>query len=188
MRATRLLPLLLPALLLAAPGAAQQHPHGAGHARPDSARHGEHAGMRHEGTPTDSAAHARMHAEMMDEDAVRAAVRAFHDALAAGDTAAVVALLHPDVTIYEGGHAEDLAEYRAHHLAADVEFLRGVRQTVTDESLEMAHHGAMATYMAETRARGTFRDREIDSHGAETLVLVHTHDGWKVRHVHWSSR
>lgn len=181
MRSTRLLPLLLPALLAAPPAAAQEHGH-AQHA--DSARH---AAM-HEGMPMDSAARARMHAEMTDADAARAAVRAFHDALAAGDTAAVVALLHPDVTIYEGGHAEDLAEYRAHHLAADVEFLRGVRQTVTDESLEMAHHGAMATYMAETRAQGTFRDREIDSHGAETLVLVHTHDGWKIRHVHWSSR
>lgn len=120
------------------------------------------------------------------EAEARAVVEAFSEALAAGDSTRAVSYLHPDLVVYEGGHAETLAEYRAHHLGADMAFLTAVDQTTTAEHLEV--HGETALYLSEYTMSGTYRDREIDLHGTETIVLVRTTDGWKIRHIHWSSR
>lgn len=120
------------------------------------------------------------------EAEARAVVEAFSEALAAGDSARAVSYLHPDLVVYEGGHAETLDESRAHHLGADMAFLAAVEQTTTAEHLEV--HGRTALYLSEYTMNGTYRDREIDLYGTETLVLVRTTGGWKIRHIHWSSR
>ena len=62
-----------------------------------------------------------------DSAAVARTVEQFHRSLTAGDSAAVLALLSPDVVIQESGGQESRAEYRSHHLAADIEFARAVR-------------------------------------------------------------
>lgn len=120
------------------------------------------------------------------EQGVREVVEDFHAALVAGDSATVIALLHPDVRIYEGGHAETRAQYRSGHLRGDIAFLQAVESEKTWDQIIL--DGDMALYMSEDRKTGTYRDREIDSSGTETLVLVMTEDGWKIRHIHWSSR
>ena len=61
-----------------------------------------------------------------DSAAVAATVQRFHAALAAADSAGAMALLAPEVVILESGDSESRAEYRAHHLAADIEFARAV--------------------------------------------------------------
>ena len=61
-----------------------------------------------------------------DSTAILATVTAFHAALAAGDSAAALALLAPDAVVLESGEVETRAEYAAHHLAADIEFSRAV--------------------------------------------------------------
>lgn len=120
------------------------------------------------------------------ETAVREAVHAFHQALEAGDSARALALLHPEATVYEGGHAETRAEYRSGHLPADIAFARAVRRTtVRDEVIAL---DSAALYTSEYTARGRFRDRDIDAHGTESIALVRTPDGWRIRHIHWSSR
>jgi hypothetical protein len=43
-------------------------------------------------------------------------------------------------------------------------------------------------YTARTHTMGRIGDRDVDSNGVETMVLVHTPDGWRIRHIHWSSR
>jgi len=129
-----------------------------------------------EGAPTPAA---------FDEDAVRAVAREYHEALASGDSVRAVELLHPEVMIYEGGHAETLAEYRAGHLAADISFAQAVRsETIRVEVVDL---GGAALYLQESHTRGTFRDREIDSRGTETLVMVPLDDRWVIRHIHWSA-
>lgn len=117
---------------------------------------------------------------------VRAVVDGFSGALAVGDSTRAISHLHPDLVVYEGGHAETLDEYRAHHLGSDMAFLAAVEQTTTGDDLEI--RGETALYISEYTMSGTYRDREIDLHGTETLVLVRTPDGWKIRHIHWSSR
>lgn len=121
-----------------------------------------------------------------DEAAVRAVVQGFKDALADGDSTAALGLLHPDVVIYEAGHAESLAEYRAGHLAADMEFAAAVETTMLEQGVIVRPD--MALWVSESESKGEFRGRAIDSHGTETIVLLPTDAGWKILHVHWSSR
>lgn len=119
-------------------------------------------------------------------EAVTSTVRAFHGALAAGDSARALGLLHPDVRVFEGGHAETLAEYRSGHLTADMAFSGSVGRRVLEEHV---FGGAdEAVYLSEYRVKGTFRGEEVDARGAETMVLVREEDGWRIRHIHWSSR
>jgi ketosteroid isomerase-like protein len=35
---------------------------------------------------------------------------------------------------------------------------------------------------------GTFRGKEVSSRNAETLFLEKRADGWRIVHIHWSSR
>lgn len=121
-----------------------------------------------------------------DTAGARAAVLQFHEALARGDSAGALALLHPEAVIYEAGHAETVTEYRAGHLAADMEFAAGTEREILQEASSPIGRGVL--YVAETQTQGSFRDREIDSLGVETMVLEPSNDQWRIRHIHWSSR
>lgn len=120
------------------------------------------------------------------EAAVREVVEGFQAALAAGDSTAALAYLHPELRVFEAGHAETLEEYRSGHLTADIAFLRNVATETLRDAVVPGRE--MALYLREYAVKGTFRSREIDGRGTETLVLVPTEDGWKIRHIHWSSR
>jgi hypothetical protein len=37
------------------------------------------------------------------------------------------------------------------------------------------------------RRRGALGGKPIDVYGDETMVLVRGKDGWRIRHIHWSS-
>lgn len=164
--------LLALALLVAAVPVAGQEPERA-------------AGAHDRAAPEEGEGEAR-HDEDAVEGAVRETVAAFKEALRAADSATALALLHPDVRIYEGGVAETKEEYRSGHLGADMAFLGAVSSETTWD--EVVNGGGMALYTSRYRARGEFRGREVDSHGTETIVLVPTDGGWKIRHIHWSSR
>lgn len=113
-------------------------------------------------------------------------VDAFHTALKASDTEAALALLADDVLIYEGGGAEkSKAEYAAHHLEADMAFLKGVQQSVVAHSAQA--HGDVAWVMNQGKTTGTYKDKSIDSASTETMVLRRIDGAWKIVHIHWSS-
>lgn len=116
---------------------------------------------------------------------VRVVVQEFHGALAAGDSLAALALLHPDLVVYESGHAETLSEYRSEHLASDIAFAAATRREVRAESVTL--WGDVALYTSEAHTTGTWRGRDIDGGGTESMVLVRTPEGWRIRHIHWSS-
>ena len=114
-------------------------------------------------------------------------VQRFHDALAAGDSAAALRLLAPEVVIFEeGGVESSREEYREHHLQADIEFSRATKLEVLDR--HSAVMDRVAWVLTQGRVAGTFRDRTVDSDLVETMVLEAAADGWKIRHIHWSSR
>jgi ketosteroid isomerase-like protein len=121
-----------------------------------------------------------------DVDDAIAIVYDFHHALTVGDSARAIELLHPEAAIFEAGHAETVEEYRGGHLPADMEFAREVEREVVHERVIPVGDGVL--YLAEIRARGTFRGRSIDSQGVETVVLVPADGEWRITHVHWSSR
>lgn len=120
------------------------------------------------------------------EAAVRSAVESYGRALASGDSLAALALLHEDVVIYEGGHAETREQYRSGHLRSDIAFASAVKRTVIRHDVLIT--GDAALYTSEYTAAGRFRNRDIESHGTETMMLLRTADGWKIRHIHWSAR
>ena len=117
---------------------------------------------------------------------VAATVERFHRALATADSAGALALLTDDVQILESGGAEDRAEYRSHHLGSDIEFARAVPSQRTAANVRV--HGDVAWATSTSTTQGTFRERAINSAGAELMVLVRTPQGWRIAAIHWSSR
>ena len=121
-----------------------------------------------------------------DSTAVTATVRAFHEALAAGDSAGALRLLAADAVILESGARESRDEYAAHHLAEDIEFARAV--PVERSALQVTVSGDVAWVSSTSLMRGTYRGRAIDAAGVELMVLSRTATGWVIRAIHWSSR
>jgi ketosteroid isomerase-like protein len=113
-------------------------------------------------------------------------VARFHQALARGDSAAALALLAPDATILESGGAETVAEYRAHHLPADIGFARAVPGE--RGPLRARVRGDVAWVVGTSTTRGEYRGRPVNSAGAELMVLTRTPHGWRIAAIHWSSR
>lgn len=118
---------------------------------------------------------------------VVAAVDAFHAALGSGNADAVLALLAEDVMVLEEGGAErSREEYAGHHLPADMTFAAATEAEVTRRTAWI--EGDMAWVLTEGRTRGQFNGRAVDRLTAETMILQRHADGWRIRHIHWSSR
>ena len=119
-------------------------------------------------------------------EAVRA-VDAFHSALRRGDTVGALAQLADDVLIFEAGGAErSKSEYAAAHLSGDAAFAQAVASTLLRRTGGIS--GGLAWVASEGRARGRYKDREVDRMTTETMLLRRDGATWKVVHVHWSSR
>ena len=129
---------------------------------------------------------APVRAQTSDSAAVARTVSAFHQALAAGDSTAALALLAPDVAILESGGRESLAEYRSHHLPGDIQFARAVPSTPGPLSVTVA--GDVAWAVGTSVTSGTMEGRTINSAGAELMVLTRKDGIWRIRAIHWSSR
>jgi uncharacterized GH25 family protein/ketosteroid isomerase-like protein len=121
-----------------------------------------------------------------DSAAVAGVIDSYHRALAAGDTTAVLRLLASDAIILESGGLETRAEYLSHHLPGDIAFARGVPRERSGIRVRVSDNTAWAT--STSTAVGEYRGREINSQGAELIVLTRESDGWKIRAIHWSAR
>jgi len=116
-----------------------------------------------------------------------AVVDAFAAALVKGDEVAAKALLAPDVLIYEsGGQESSREEYASHHLKEDVAFLAGSKH----EMLSRAEGGDDQHAWVSTRSRITARhkDKDVAILSTESMMLKNTSEGWRIVHIHWSSR
>lgn len=121
-----------------------------------------------------------------DSAAVTATVSSFHAALTRGDGSAALRLLAPDAVILENGSVETREEYRSHHLSADMEFAQAV--PARQGAMQVTVSGDVAWVSSSSVTKGTFRERAINSAGAELVVLSRTSAGWVIRAIHWSSR
>lgn len=119
-------------------------------------------------------------------DEIASTVAKFHDALRNGDGAAALKLLASDAVILEGGAIETRAEYESHHLAADMAFAKAVPSTRSNVRVQIDGNTAWLT--SASRTEGMFKERSINSRGAELMVLTKTPEGWRIRAIHWSSQ
>ena len=125
-------------------------------------------------------------AQTSDSAAVAQTVATFHAALATGDSAAALSLLAEDVLVLESGGLETRAEYRAHHLPADISFAQALPSTRTPQRIIVS--GDVAWVVGTSQTTGTYRERTVNTTGAELIVLTRETAGWRIRAIHWSSR
>ena len=120
-----------------------------------------------------------------DSAAIKAAVEGFANALQKGDAATAMDWLAPDALIIESGSKQTRAEYEQKHLHEDIAMLKDVPMTRSDLVIKQEGSAAWATSLS--RINGTFEGREINSQGAELMLLTKTAAGWKIRAIHWSN-
>jgi len=115
----------------------------------------------------------------------RDTVAAYHAALSSADRDAALAVLDPEVLIFESGGAElSRDEYAAHHLGGDMEFSAATARTIVDQRSGRSDEVAWVL----TRPHRSFHGKAIDVRGVETMLLRRTEHGWRIVHIHWSSR
>lgn len=181
------------------------HSHGGGESMKEEGEH-EHAegeeGHSHDAAASEPSEHS--HDEADESESVRAAhtevgkdgeradgplpiVKTFHAALAAGSAAQVEQLLDPNVLIMEGGNVErSRQEYASHHLRSDLKFMTSVTYTLERQSGDTV--GDLAWVASESRLIGKSATKPVELVSTESLVLRKTSAGWKIVHIHWSSR
>lgn len=94
--------------------------------------------------------------------------------------------LADDVRILESGRVEDKEHYRSGHLAGDMRFAGAVPPVRSE--IEVTLMGDVAWAHSTSVRQGRIGDREIDSQGAELVVLAREGGTWKIKAIHWSSR
>ena len=123
-------------------------------------------------------------AAQSSESEVAAVVDAYHTALASGDSVAALALLADDVVILESGGVENKEHYRSGHLAGDMRFAQAVPRERGE--INVVVEGDVAWAHSTNTTQGRMGEREINSRGAELMVLARSGTTWKIRAVHWS--
>ena len=107
--------------------------------------------------------------------------------LKTGDTELVQAILDPQVLIFESGGVESsLKEYASHHMGADMAFMANMSREIV--SRKVIEQGDICVIATQAKLSGTYRDKQVDSVSDETLVLQRKEQGWRITHIHWSSR
>ena len=98
-----------------------------------------------------------------------------------------VADLDPKVLILESGGVEKSRdEYLAGHAKADADFLKDAHITLKRRSARASGDLAWVASESQIHAMKGAEMMMIDS--TETMVLRRIADGWKIVHIHWSSR
>ena len=142
------------------------------------------AAAAHEKTPAPSPSVPAVDARTAPALAV---VERFSTALQAGDLDTVGTLLADDVLILESGGAErSREEYLGHHAISDAAFLKAshvqrLRQTAQTE-------GTLAWIGTESEIHTSKDGQPLTVLSTETMILRESAEGWRIVHIHWSSR
>ena len=114
-------------------------------------------------------------------------VEEFSSALQAGDLGRAGALLAEDVLILESGGAErSKEEYLGGHAGHDAEFLKAAHIQLVHRTARL--EGGFAWVGTESELHASKDDKPISLLSTETMVLKNTPNGWRIVHIHWSSR
>lgn len=116
-----------------------------------------------------------------------AVVEQFSAALKAVDLTRVSQLLAEDALILESGGAErSREEYLGHHAKADAAFLKDAHVQVARRTARS--DGGLAWVGTESELHSSQDGKPLTLLSTETMVLKKTDAGWRIVHIHWSSR
>ena len=121
---------------------------------------------------------------------IEAWLKGYDAAFLAKDLDRLATFYHPDVTIYEGtGINNGWPDYRDRHLGPELKAFSDLQFAHTDHKVTVLPGGQSAYVTSKYTIKAKMGQRDLDSEGLETLVLVKMPDGhWKIRHSHTSSR
>lgn len=120
------------------------------------------------------------------KDAV-ATVDRFTNALSGGDLTKAGAELDPNVLILESGGAErSAAEYLGGHAKGDAAFLKSAHQQLLRRSAHVS--GDFAWVASESELHLQKDGKPVTVLSTETMILRLGVSGWRIVHIHWSSR
>lgn len=125
-----------------------------------------------------------------DAAGIEAWLKGYDAAFNAKDLDRLATFYHPDVTIYEGGGIDNgWANYRDRHLGPELKAFENLQFGHSNTKVTVLPGGQTAYATSEYFIKAKMGDRQLDSTGLETLVLIRMPDGsWKIRHSHTSSR
>jgi ketosteroid isomerase-like protein/mono/diheme cytochrome c family protein len=181
-------------------GGGETEPHEHAGTAPDEHGHsgeahaGEAAGHSHEHEPEEGVMHTHADGPRERHPAPNTAaapavavVEQFSSALKAGDLKRAGRFLADDVVILESGGAErSRAEYLGGHAEHDAAFLKGAEIHVTRRTARA--EGPLAWVATESELHATDNGKTLTLLSTETMLLKKTGDGWRIVHIHWSSR
>lgn len=111
----------------------------------------------------------------------------FSAALKEGDLKRAGSLLAADVLILESGGAErSRDEYLSGHAKHDAAFLKTAHVQVKQRTARAV--GDLAWVATESELHATKEGKPLTLLSSETMVLKRTAQGWRIAHIHWSSR
>ena len=135
-------------------------------------------------------AHAKTAASSPIDDRAKPAIEVveqFSAALRAGDLERAGKQLADDVLILESGGAENSREeYLGGHAIHDAAFLKGAHVVVIRRTARV--EGPLAWVGTESELHTTKEGKPMTLLSTETMVLKQTATGWRIVHIHWSSR
>lgn len=115
------------------------------------------------------------------------AVDRFSTALAAGLLETAGAELDPEVLILESGGAEySAAEYLGGHAKGDAAFLKTAHIQLVRRTARVS--GDLAWVASESELHLSKDGEPVTVLSTETMLVQRTDAGWKIVHIHWSSR
>jgi ketosteroid isomerase-like protein len=114
-------------------------------------------------------------------------VDAFSAAIKAGKLDVAKGFLDPAVLILESGGAErSRDEYMSSHAPADAAFMKSAHQQILHRRAEDS--GDSAWVATESLLQAKEHGKPLRLMSTETMVLKKSARGWKIVHIHWSSR
>lgn len=161
------------------------HHHGGGedhHEHGDAGEDHDHAAAASETEPAPISLEGLQPGAAPDAEA---AVQAFQDALKRGDRAAALDLLAPQLHVSEAGATEDLDQYAAGHLAADMAFLKDAKIKRLSRASVLTDDTARVVSISEIRS--TAKGKPVVLQSRESMQLERYREHWWITAIRWES-
>lgn len=127
-------------------------------------------------------------AESKPKDAVLKVLADYRAAMEARSVEKLANVIDPDLLVLEGVYKNvSWADYRDNHIGPEMKEWKEFR-TQDPRVLEVIVHGELAYAVEEATFTIVTADKTVTLAGAETFVLKKDPAGWKIRHLHFSSK